>query len=447
VVGEPLTLNIFAAYWNPVPTYFAYQWLRNGAEIHGATSSSYEPTAADVGARISARVTGSLDTYDPVSVVSSPTAPVKRNFTSIPTPTILGTAAIGKTLTVHTTAWSPAASSYTVVWYADGEYVGSGSTFVPGRAEHIGKRITVVVSGSSSAAGPVASPPSAPTAPVAPGTLPAGKIAFSSPVRMNTTASATSSGWPDPSEVTYQWYLGGKAVPGATELAYAVPNGVRGQTLRAVATLAEPGLGTVSASTKTVVIESGSINPGRASINGPVRVGAKLTANLPQWSPSNVTMSVRWRLGANWLDFPKSVGTSKTFTVPAKDYGRHIYIVATGTLSHYDSAIAHSGYYAIGKGLFSRTPKPTITGTTRVGSKLTAHHGTWSPSSGVSYSYRWYVQASPASAPVAISHATKSTYRVPAAYVGKTLTVRITAKKKVYSNATVTSAQTAAIRR
>lgn len=54
-VGKRLTVRARGA-WTPAPTSFAYQWLRNGKKISGATKSSYRLTSRDRGKRLSVRV-------------------------------------------------------------------------------------------------------------------------------------------------------------------------------------------------------------------------------------------------------------------------------------------------------------------------------------------------------------------------------------------------------
>ena len=53
--GNTLTCN--AGSWTGSPT-FAFQWLRDGVAITGASGQTYTLTAADVGRQISCRVTG-----------------------------------------------------------------------------------------------------------------------------------------------------------------------------------------------------------------------------------------------------------------------------------------------------------------------------------------------------------------------------------------------------
>ena len=73
----------------------------------------------------------------------------------------------------------------------------------------------------------------------------------------------------------------------------------------------------------------------------------------------------------------------------------------------------------------SNTTAPTITGTLKKGSTLTAHHGAWA-NSPTSYSYRWQRCASDGTGCVGIG-ATGKTYTLVAADVDHTVRVRVTA--------------------
>jgi hypothetical protein len=71
------------------------------------------------------------------------------------------------------------------------------------------------------------------------------------------------------------------------------------------------------------------------------------------------------------------------------------------------------------------TVAPTITGTPQDGKTLTAKHGTWSPSTGVTFSYQW--EKCPSGTCTPITNATKSTLALKAAEVGDFITVEVTA--------------------
>ena len=63
--------------WSVRPTSYTYRWLRNGVSISGATGSTYLLRSADVGKRISLKVTGSRTGFTSVSAISSSTTKVK----------------------------------------------------------------------------------------------------------------------------------------------------------------------------------------------------------------------------------------------------------------------------------------------------------------------------------------------------------------------------------
>jgi hypothetical protein len=75
VVGKKLTAH--AGSWAPAGVTLAYQWLRNGTPIAGATGSTYKLTKKDKGKKISVRVTGSKSGLSPASATSAQTKKVK----------------------------------------------------------------------------------------------------------------------------------------------------------------------------------------------------------------------------------------------------------------------------------------------------------------------------------------------------------------------------------
>lgn len=92
-----------------------------------------------------------------------------------------------------------------------------------------------------------------------------------------------------------------------------------------------------------------------------------------------------------------------------------------------------SGTLQLAKKHLTKTPTPKVTGTARVGSKLTAKPGTWAPAP-VTLTYRWYRGSSP------ISGATKTTYTLTKSDAGKKISVRVTGKRTGYVSVTKASA-------
>jgi hypothetical protein len=66
------SLSVIAGSWGGAVS-LSYQWLRNGSAVAGATGTSYILSSADLGARISVSVTGTLAGYLSVTKVSAET--------------------------------------------------------------------------------------------------------------------------------------------------------------------------------------------------------------------------------------------------------------------------------------------------------------------------------------------------------------------------------------
>jgi len=71
-VGQTVTASAGDG-WSPAPDAFAYQWLRNGTPIPGATGTSYAVMPVDADTALSVSVTGSKDGYASASATSAAT--------------------------------------------------------------------------------------------------------------------------------------------------------------------------------------------------------------------------------------------------------------------------------------------------------------------------------------------------------------------------------------
>jgi len=224
-VGTPLTAT--PAGWLDGVS-FTYQWLRNGTAIAGATASSYVPTSADVGARISVKVSCRKDPYVGGSVTSAETAAVVvaavpiQNFTSAPTPTIAGAAKIGATLTAVPGAWAPAPDGLAVQWLRGGVAIpGATATTYKVGATDAGLRLSVQVTASKAGYSPLVRA-SAPTAAVPYlGKTTAATPKISGTAKVGKTLKAKPGTWkPKGFGFTYQWYRSGVAISGAKKASY-----------------------------------------------------------------------------------------------------------------------------------------------------------------------------------------------------------------------------------
>lgn len=104
----------------------------------------------------------------------------------------------------------------------------------------------------------------------------------------------------------------------------------------------------------------------------------------------------------------------------------------TWTVSVIERAQYQFGTFTVTQPTLTNTAAPKITGTAKVGAKVTAGTGSWSAAPS-SYTYQWKADGK------AISGATASTYTIAAAQLGKKLTVTVTAAKSGWTGGTGTS--------
>ncbi|GAA4750859.1 hypothetical protein GCM10023350_40080 [Nocardioides endophyticus] len=149
-VDSPLTASPGA--WTPAgQVAFAFQWLRNAAPIAGATSTTYTPTASDVGAALAVQVTGTRPGSNPSTAVSAPTAAAAAGTLVKGKPTIKGKARVGSVLAAKPGTWGPAGVSVKLQWLRNGKPIKKATKAKYKLvARDKGKKISVRVTGSKS---------------------------------------------------------------------------------------------------------------------------------------------------------------------------------------------------------------------------------------------------------------------------------------------------------
>ena len=241
-VGE--TLTAAPGSWGPGAVDLTYQWLRNGSVVPGATQVTYGLGAADAGATVSVRVTGTKTGYAPSSATSASTQTVATavsTFSSTPVPQVSGFAQVGEKLTAVTGVWAPAGAQFTYQWLVNGTVLPGATTSViyvaPGA---VGKRFSVRVTGSRPGFTSV-TVTSAQTAVVVLGEIDGSTPKIKGTPKVGQKLKAVSGAW-HPAGVTlkYQWKANGKKIQGATKKTLVIPAAARGKriTVTVSATLA-----------------------------------------------------------------------------------------------------------------------------------------------------------------------------------------------------------------
>ncbi|MDT4919713.1 MAG: hypothetical protein QOI15_615 [Pseudonocardiales bacterium] len=131
---------------------FAYRWYAGGAPISGATALTYTLGPADVGKRISVRVTATEPGYTTGSASSQRTALVQPGvLTCVSRPQIVGTPKVGRRLRADSGYWQPVTpTTFHYRWFADGEPIPNAThrSFVLTRSQR-GERVAVHVRAST----------------------------------------------------------------------------------------------------------------------------------------------------------------------------------------------------------------------------------------------------------------------------------------------------------
>ncbi len=143
--------------WNEEGVEHAYQWLRDGSPIAGATTRTYTLTPEDYGRRILVKVTGSKEGWTDSTVDSQEVSPALGDaltFTS--QPSVSGTVALGRTLTALPGAWgSGDTPTFTYQWRRGGQVItgATSSTYVVS-TDDLGSTLAVTVTATRAAYAP-----------------------------------------------------------------------------------------------------------------------------------------------------------------------------------------------------------------------------------------------------------------------------------------------------
>jgi hypothetical protein len=348
-----------------------------------------------------------------------------------PTPTISGTFAAGSTLTANAGTWNPS-PTLKYQWYAK-NLAGTtspisgatASTLVLGTAQK-DMAISVRVTASKSTYA-TTSRISAVSARVATAATPT----ISGTPAVGSTLTANRGTWTSGTTFTYAWYANGTYISGsvgATHSTFMPTTAQKGKRISVKVTGVKSGYATVAKTSASTALVALTAVP---TISGTRAVGSTLTANHGTWT-TGTSFSYAWY--ANGVSITGASGpTHPTFTLTTAQTGKTISVKVTGTLSGYPTIAKVSGATA----KVALTATPTISGTVKVGSTLTAHPGTWT--TGTAFTYRWYASGT------AITGATRSTFVPASAQRGKTIAVLVTGTKAGYATVSRKSVSTPAV--
>jgi surface antigen len=431
-VNETLTATVGT--WSPKGSV-SLQWRANGVSISGATGKTLKLSSGLIGKKITVVAKAKLSGYTTASQSSRTSVAVAplAAFSAAPLPKISGTQQVGSKLTATVGVWKPSATSSTFSWMRDGKAIpGATNKTYTLTAADMGKTITFSV--RASVRGYVTTTKSSAGTAKIRGLnfAKAPQPSISGSVAVGQVLTASSGSWsPKADAYSYQWLRNGVAIPNAKASTYTVTATDVSTSLSVAVTGTKPGYVSAqksSAGTSAVPVARFGTTT-KPTIAGTTQVGKTLTASVAGWSPSDATMTYKWKRNGTAIDG----ATNKTYVLTAADLGASLTVVATGTKAGY-SSVAHlsPSTAKVRAAILTATPTPSITGTAKVGQTLTAKTGSWAPAP-VALTYQWSRNGKP------IPKATTSTYVLTSADKGAALKVTVTGAKSGYGSITTTS--------
>lgn len=412
--------------WSVESANISIEWELDGVTMRQQSGPTVRLSGGFVGKSIRAVIRVKARGYQTATykttartVLSGGVAPFKTNAAGA----ISGILATGNTLTFTPTDLTPKPTSRDYQWLRNGKPISgaTSATLVLSRAD-IGTSLSVAekanlngytsVGYTTQSASKVLDVFTASTVPTISGTRAVGST-------LTTTNPAVT---PTATRVTYRWLRDGFWISNATKSSYTLTPQDAGKRISVDVTAARDGfLALKVRATPTGAIQDVFVSPPTPVVYGEPIVGRTLQVITNAWTPAPVNLAYQWK--RNGVAIPGATGTAYKLT--ASDFRARISVTVTGSKSGWVKQARTSSSTLLVRGVLTVSNTPTIGGTTKVGSTLTARPGVWAPSP-VSLTYQWKRDG------VNISGATGKTYKLAAADRGRRITVTVTGTKSGY---------------
>jgi hypothetical protein len=305
--------------------------------------------------------------------------------------------------------------------------------------------LSLLTASAFAAAARTASPP-------ANGTLPS----ITGTAQQGHTLTASNGSWVGsaPITFTYQWQSCNStgsscsSIGGAKSQNYVASSGDVGRTIRVQVTGTNADGTSQALSGPTAVIAG----PGNAPANtkqpdpsGTVQEGHTITVNHGSWSgTAPITFTYQWQscTATNSVCTNLTGMTSSSMMLGAAQVG----MLMRATIVAANAAGKTSAFSNVTAVVLAKASAPVnvtvpaISGTARVGQRISASTGTWTSASASTYTYQWSRCNSNGTSCSSVSGATGQTYGVGAADLGLSIRVVVTAKNVTGSTGATSAA-------
>lgn len=404
-------------------------WMGQSGCLGKRTLAWYHGTTIDDAERV---VVASGETHGDVDITLKG---VVRTFT-VGTPAIAGTAKVGQELTASRGTWTPSSGvTYSYRWFRGDVTLGAGVDYRL-QAADLGKTVSVEVTAKKAGYADATSDPVT-TDTVVKGTLDAAKPSIDGTAAVGETLTAKHGSWTEGTAFTYQWKRDGGAIDGATHSTYKLVDADANTTISVTVSGTQDGYEPDAKTSDGVTVHKPQTGAGTVSLQaGSWNVGVTVTA-VPSGWPAGASLSFQWKRNGVAI----AGATGSTYTLQAADQGAAVSVTVTGSIAGQEPASTDSSASGVIQAPLKKLTKGkvSISGTAKVGKKLSAKVGKWKPS-GIKYRYQWLRNG------VVISGATKSTYKIAKADKKSKISVRVTATKAGYADLVVTSKATSKVK-
>ncbi|MET1038916.1 MAG: CHAP domain-containing protein [Aeromicrobium sp.] len=277
-----------------------------------------------------------------------------------------------------------------------------------------------------------------PATPATPGALTATTLpSVSGTLRYGGTLTASPGAWsPTPSAFQYQWIVGGVDVAGATATTFKPrPQDVNQSVSMRVRAAKGGYTAAFATSVPTAALAPAPMSVSvRPAVTGTARVGQQLTATTGTWSRTGLSFSYQWLAEG----LPLDGATGAAYALRTADVGKTLTVEVTARRDGFVTTKSSSAPTPrVAAGTLAVRSRPSVSGTPRVGSRLTASPGSWSTTA--DFSYQWYANGQ------AVAGATERTFVPTHRLRGATMRVKVTARRSGFTSASSTSPVTAAV--